>query len=106
MTKEEAIKILRDTPIDIRSTREDDILTLYATAQNMAIDALQRGIPKNPIINFVADSDGARRLNDGWTEDSYLCPVCHTYFGEVFDEGYCRKCGQKLIQKRVRVIKE
>lgn len=36
MTRDEAIKILRDTPIDIRSTREDDIHTLYATAQGMA----------------------------------------------------------------------
>lgn len=42
MTNEEAIKILRDTPIDIRSTREDDIHTLYATAHNMAIDALKQ----------------------------------------------------------------
>ena len=42
MTKQEAIEILRDTPIDIRSTREDDIHTLYATAQGMAIEALQR----------------------------------------------------------------
>lgn len=41
MTKQEAIEILRDTPIDIRSTRGDDIHTLYATAQNMAIEALQ-----------------------------------------------------------------
>lgn len=40
MTRGEAIEILRDTPIDIRSTREDDIHTLYATAQNMAIEAL------------------------------------------------------------------
>lgn len=41
MTREEAIELLRDTPIDIRSTREDDIHTLYATAQMMAIDALR-----------------------------------------------------------------
>lgn len=40
MTKQEAIEILRDTPIDVRSTREDDIHTLYATAQGMAIEAL------------------------------------------------------------------
>ena len=40
MTTEQAIEILRDTPIDIRSTREDDIHTLYAMAQNMAIEAL------------------------------------------------------------------
>lgn len=47
MTREEAIKILRDTPIDIRSTREDDIHTLYATAQGMAIDALQADLVKH-----------------------------------------------------------
>ena len=41
MTREEAIELLRDTPIDIRSTREDDIHTLYATAQMMATDALR-----------------------------------------------------------------
>ncbi len=41
MTREEAIDLLRDTTIDIRSTREDDIHTLYATAQMMAIDALR-----------------------------------------------------------------
>lgn len=41
MTQEEAVELLRDTPIDIRSTREDDIHTLYATAQMMAIDALR-----------------------------------------------------------------
>lgn len=76
------------------------------TAMMMAIEALQRDTPKNPVVNYVADSDGARLLEEVWAEDSLLCPVCHTYFGEVFDEGYCRKCGQKLIQKRVRVIEK
>lgn len=42
MKLKEAFEILRDTPIDIRSAREDDIHSLYATAQNMALDALQR----------------------------------------------------------------
>jgi predicted Zn-ribbon and HTH transcriptional regulator len=42
MNKKEAFEILRDTPIDIRSTREDDIHTLYATAQKMALDALEK----------------------------------------------------------------
>ena len=42
MKPKEAFEILRDTPIDIRSAREDDIHSLYATAQNMALDALER----------------------------------------------------------------
>ena len=104
MTREEAKEILTHnwTRVDNPNYSESELDEAFF----MAIEALQREIPKNPIVNYVADSDGARRLNDGWTEDSYLCPVCHTYFGEVFDEGYCRECGQKLIQKRVRVIDE
>ena len=96
MTREEAIEILKREYVG-----DSDYVR---KAKDVAIEALQREIPKNPIVNYVANSDGARRLSNGWTEGSYLCPVCHTYFGEVYEEGYCRKCGQKLIQKRVRVI--
>ena len=41
MTNQEAIEILRDTPVDLRSPREDDIHILYAKAQMMAIEALK-----------------------------------------------------------------
>lgn len=40
-TPKDAAIILRDTPIDIRSTREDDIHTIYATAMMMAIEVLE-----------------------------------------------------------------
>ena len=109
MTKEEAleyIKSVREFYATMEKFAQTKDEAKFGEALDMAIEALQRENPKNPIINYVADFDGARRLNDGWTEDSYLCPVCHTYFGEIYEEGYCRKCGQKLIQKRVRVIKE
>lgn len=108
MTREEAIAILKfeKDNIDIEGycgTKEN-----YARieAYDMAIKALRRETPKNPVINLVSNADGSRRLVEGWTEDALLCPVCHTYYGEVYDEGYCRKCGQKLIQKRVRVIEK
>jgi hypothetical protein len=100
MTMEEAIAVLRR---EIEPSVYEDEKSI-AEAVDMAIEALRREKPKNPVINFVSDADGSRRLNEGWREDALLCPVCHTYFGEVFEEGYCRKCGQKLIQKRVRVI--
>lgn len=102
MTREEAIAVLRR---EIEPSVYEDEKSI-AEALDMAIEALKRENPKNPIVNYVADSDGARRLEEGWTEDALLCPVCHTYFGEVYNEGYCRYCGQKLIQKRVRVIEE
>lgn len=101
MTKEEAIKILTNEKWYMSRYSEE-----YEEAYVLAIEALQREIPKNPIVNYVEDSDGARRLDTDWTKDSYLCPVCHTYFGGFLDEGYCHKCGQKLIQKRVRVIEK
>lgn len=111
LTKEETIERLKQNKAvaeyyagQSRITAEIENALKDSEAIDMAIKALEREIPKNPIVNYVADADGSRRLNPGWTEDSYLCPVCHTYFGEIFDEGYCRKCGQKLIQKRVRVI--
>ena len=104
MTREEAIKRLHKYAkyaYDIWNDGDAD-----AEAFDMAIESLQREIPKNPIVNYIADSDGSRRLNDVYVEDSLMCPVCHTYFGTVYNEGYCRKCGQKLIQKRVRVIEK
>ena len=56
MTAQEAIEILRDTPIDIRSTREDDIYTLYAMAQNIAIEALSNN--KNPSVSELKTTTG------------------------------------------------
>ena len=100
MDREEAIDCLNGIKIYLKTEHIDE------EAIDMAIEALQREVPKNPVVNFISDADGSRRLNEGWKEDALLCPVCHTYFGEIFDQGYCRKCGQKLIQKRVRVIVE
>lgn len=104
MKIEEAIRKLQEQKAEYLDNWVD--YSGVAEAYDMAIEALRREISRNPIVNFVADSDGARRLNDGWTEDSYLCPACHAYFGEVYDQGYCCRCGQKIIQKRVRVIAE
>lgn len=75
MTKQEALEVLRDTPIDIRSTREDDIHTLYATAQNIAIDCILKQIPQKAI--------------------DYVCPICGHDMG--FDEKHhCSNCGQRI----------
>lgn len=101
MTREEAIKVLNGIlHLNYRNFWDEEC----DEAIDIAIKALLREKPKNPVINFVSDADGSRRLSEGWREGALLCPVCHTYFGEVFEEGYCRECGQKLIQKRIRVI--
>ena len=102
MTREEAIKRIKYHKI-VHKMDEPNAIKI-SEALDMAIKALQKEVPKNPVVNFVSDADGSRRLDEGWKEDAMLCPVCHTYFGEVYDEGYCRRCGQKLVQKRVKVV--
>ena len=76
MTNEEAIIILRDTPIDIRSS--DDIYTLYATAQDMAINALEKQTPKKPY----------------WEYGVWHCKSCG--FDVFRDDFFCPICGQEI----------
>lgn len=100
MTREEAIKILRDTPIDIRSMREDDIHTLYATAQGMAIDALQA----EPVKHGEWE-EKETHLNEGDCEitewQSARCSKCgkyHTtpYMYSFNNFNFCPNCGAKM----------
>ena len=89
MTYEEAIIILRDTPIDIRSS--DDIYTLYATAQGMAIDALKRQIPRKPIIRKTEDYFGYVKY--------ILCPSCKEVEFGFNQPSFCDRCGQAIDWK-------
>lgn len=80
MTREEAIELLRDTPIDIRSTREDDIHTLYATAQMMAIDAL-RPVSRERVEKVFPGCEKCRNQANwpSWIEKGFVyCPKCGT----------------------------
>lgn len=82
MKPKEAFEILRDTPIDIRSAREDDIHSLYATAQNMALDALQKQmwIPcserlpedENPVLIQYYDEEDEAIMFIGCYEYGYF----------------------------------
>lgn len=87
MTAIEAIEILRDTPIDIRSTREDDIHTLYATAQGVALEALEKQIPKKP--KLVSED----YTMDGILMRDFECTSCGNPY---VDDSYCPTCGQRL----------
>ena len=89
MTHEEAIEILRDTPIDIRSTREDDIHTLYATAQGMAIEALQAEPVKHGEWKYYHYKD-INNVYVGVCE----CTVCKQR--EYSEHKYCPNCGAKM----------
>ena len=100
MTRDETIYRLKNTAW----LGSDEDREATERAVDMAVEAVKRQEPMNPVINMVHDADGSRRITEMWVESALLCPVCHTYFGEVYDEGYCMRCGQRLVQKRVRVI--
>ena len=108
MTQEEAVELLRDTPIDIRSTREDDIHTLYATAQMMAIDALRHVSReqdledenmelKRRIVNWrkymAPTREKVEKVWRGeWITKHYVDGILE---GTNFDE--CSKCGYQRV---------
>ncbi len=92
MTREEAIEILRDTPIDIRSTREDDIHTLYAMAQNIAIEALSADtVSREDYHNLLMasnDIDRALREYQAKEEADADMEKYETFCGVPMDEAY------------------
>ena len=96
MTQEEAIELLRDTPIDIRSTREDDIHTLYATAQMMAIDALL------PITREQVEKVWRGEWVKCKHADYYVCNKCSTVSKTGEDE-FCKSCGAPMTDEAVEI---
>ena len=110
MTREEAIEILRDTPIDLRSTREDDIHTLYATAQMMAIDALRQVEELEAeidVLNWTIEKLSKKRPKGRWEHihddrNDYRCTNCEAEFvviaGTPFqnDMPFCSHCGAEM----------
>lgn len=103
MTREEAIELLRDTPIDIRSTREDDIHTLYATAQMMAIDAL-RPVSREQVENVLPGCDFCKiELND------YPYIVAHSDYSSsdtCYEPSFCPICGKPLTDEAMDMVME
>ena len=82
MTYEEAIKLLNSVTIYYggKCTR---------TALDLAIEALDKHIPKKP-TNFSIDN------NDGYTIYDCECPSCEQSHRELFPFAFCIHCGQAL----------
>lgn len=90
MTNEQAIVILRDTPIDIRSTREDDIHTLYAMAQNMAIEALSNNNNQtNSELKTTTDSVSATDVIYRQQAIDAVCDEIENDYTDLYHDGYC-----------------
>lgn len=91
MTNKEARDILITTQIDIRSPREDDIISLYFAAQDIAIIALEKQIPKSIVLEGDDCADGVMIY------DTWICPRCGKHYELEYDDyDYCPNCGQAL----------
>ena len=75
MTNEEAIKILEVAKAETEWTAPLD----YHEAFDVAIEALEKQIPKKPF--------------EGNVHIVYLCPNCHSL---NYTTPYCRHCGQRI----------
>lgn len=120
MTREEAIELLRDTPIDIRSTREDDIHTLYATAQMMAISALRPvsrerveqvwiggwiAVTESELTGFNPKLAGCDPIG------GYRCSRCNEEAvldcnDEFVLDNFCPRCGAAMTDEAVDMMME
>lgn len=70
-------------------------VTTYA---KMAIEALEKQIPKKPIYVDTRFRNHGRSIADGSSLDKcYKCPNCQSHIFHVFDsEAHCKYCGQLL----------
>ena len=77
MTYEEAINA-------IKCNYPPEHYSMLRETLDMAIEALQKQIPKKPM---------AIKIPAKWGGHDYRCPVCAT---RVFEQSYCMSCGQAI----------
>ena len=78
MTPERALEILK-------ANEETKIVAIYNSVKRKAIEALEKQIPKKPILDTIFPSG----------VEWYLCPTCNHNNIEKCD-CYCHNCGQAL----------
>ena len=93
MTESEAIEKLKNMRLFMQITDENSEHKFpqdYYKANEMAIQALEKQIPKKPIIKHINTSEEA-------TEIEYTCSVCGTNFVELTPcMEWCPYCGNKI----------
>ena len=109
MTESEAIKIIDNA--EFLTNRDADYAMSVIEAIEMAIQALEKQIPKKPILKHDVSVMHINRGNQPheWKRlesDNWHCPECDSFVGErvyVHDrhhdqrkKKYCDNCGQKL----------
>ena len=100
MTESEAINFFKDFIETLKINGEEQVLkNNYCKSANIAIQAIEKKIPKKPIEKVMPYSEEVG-FNSEWN-----CPCCESYIG-YFAEGmsdpeqmeYCNNCGQHIAK--------
>lgn len=77
-----------------RAEKEKDMLNRNYQANNIAISALEKQIPKKVITHTVQENCkiGARIIQAGTQIDK--CPICESFISKI--NKHCGTCGQAL----------
>lgn len=91
MTKKEAIIRIEQHKI-IHFAKEKGKCPLITEALNMAIESLEKQIPKKPDYEGDGYDDNGNLIYDTW-----ICPNCeHEYEIDYEEHSYCPECGQAI----------
>ena len=87
MTENEAIELIEN---DLK-LHSKDLSSKYKNGLRMAINALEKQIPKRPDIEGDGYADGHL------VYDTWICPNCGKYYEIDYDNyDYCPNCGQHI----------
>ena len=89
MTHEEAIEYISERYVTMSMCLTLDECRKHNKAISMAIDALEKQIPKKP-TNLAINTDR------GYTIYDCECPSCEQSHRELFPFAFCIHCGQAL----------
>ena len=89
MKIEEAIKLLKNMDFSITTIMNREVAS--SIALNIAIEALEKQIPKEPIW------EGDGYVYGEMVYDIWRCPSCDAVYEEDEIHDYCPDCGQKIL---------
>ena len=89
MTESEALELFKERLTLIKEHYAGEVKD-YEEALEIGIQALEKQIPKKPIIKHINTSEDAAEIE-------YTCPVCGTNFVELTPcREWCPYCGNKI----------
>jgi hypothetical protein len=98
MTEKKAIEVLNGTPLMRHERIYEKMIgkrSELGTALSMAIEALEKKIPKKPydIIEEREETD--------FCYLAFMCPSCdEAVVGQLYRPNYCKHCGQRLLWEK------